>query len=408
MARKWTDEWVKELEHPRPGEPERVFYDPTLNQHRLVVKRTKKVFEVQADQPRRFWQNGKRKTFVVQTGDTIDTTIECSRERAAVSLGRIRKGEDPRGRPAERETTLAGAWGEFKKRSALKKSTLRAYESSYDRCLEKWASTTLRTLVNNPRMARDEHAAIIKSRGPAEADHSLRLLRAIYRHAAKLDTTLPGDRNPCSAVDWCGDKKREGAAIPAATMPLWRREIQALREDSPIRAGFHVLCLRLGTRPGELARAKWADVDWKRRVLVVPESKTFLYEVPLTKQCIAELKKLEDARALNKNGSDFVFPSRVGRRALGHIARFTEPKGTLCFSGNSGRHTHHTLGTRLGVKEIVLDVLEGRSLQKAGAAGRGYIDRIELGPELRGAQESINREIDRLPSAKVRQNTSSQ
>jgi hypothetical protein len=126
MARKWTDEWVRELEHPGPGDPERVFYDPTLNKHRLVVKRTKKVFEVQADQPRRFWDNSKRKTFVVQTGDAIDTTIECSRERAAVSLGRIRKGEDPRGRPAERETTLAGAWEEFSKRGDLRKSTLRA------------------------------------------------------------------------------------------------------------------------------------------------------------------------------------------------------------------------------------------------------------------------------------------
>jgi hypothetical protein len=60
----------------------------------------------------------------------------------------------------------------------------------------------------------------------------------------------------------------------------------------------------------------------------------------------------------------------------------------------------------LGINELVLDVCEGRTLLKSGMAGRGYIDRGELGPKVREAQETINREIDRLFSEKNRQKTS--
>ena len=41
----------------------------------------------------------------------------------------------------------------------------------------------------------------------------------------------------------------------------------------------------------------------------------------------------------------------------------------LSHSGNQMRHTHHTVGVLLGVDELILDVIEGRSLLKVGAAG---------------------------------------
>jgi integrase len=401
MAKRWTDEWVRSLEHPDSGEPERVFHDPTLSGHRLVVKKTRKVFEVQADQPRAFWTDGKRRTFVVQTGDALDTTIDRSRERAIVVLSRIRKGEDPRDRSPERETTLGGAWEEFKKRGDLGPRTLAMYEGAWKRCLSKWKEDTLRHLVENPRLSRDEHAAITEAKGPSEADHAMRLLRSIYRHAARLDTTLPGDRHPCSAVEWHGDKTRKDAAIPAKQMPTWKRQVEAVRNESPLRAAFQVLLLRLGCRPGELASAKWEQVDFELKLFWIPVSKTEEYEIPLSPQAIAEFKALLDARSLNRPGDDFIFPARGKDR---HLKRFKDER--LSHSSNSMRHSHKTIGTILGITELVLDVCEGRTLLKSGMAGRGYIDRGELGPKVRQAQELINREIDRLFSAKVRQKIS--
>src|SRR5262249_53975761 len=96
-----------------------------------------------------------------------------------------------------------------------------------------------------------------------------------------------------------------------------------------------------------------------------------------------------------EEGNNHVFPSRMGKRGRGHIVQFSE-KGRLSHYSYSMRHTHHTIGTRLGIKEPVLDPLEGRSILRSGLAGRGYIDVHELGPEIRDAQERINAEIDRL------------
>jgi integrase len=397
MAKKaWTDEWVRELPHPREGEPERVYRDPSVAGHRLTVTRNRKKFEVQAKWPKRL---GGR-TFVVITGDGLDCSIESAREAATTMLARIRKGEDPRGRSAEKETTLGGAWDKYCVRGDLRPKTRAMYEGMFRRNLENWKDVSLRTLVMKPTQAHDEHKAITKRAGPSEADHAMRLLRSIYRHAARLDTSLPGDRNPTSAVEWHGDKKRKDAAIPAKQMPAWKKQLESVRKKSPLRGAYQMLLVRMGCRPGELAEAEWSQVDWKRKALWIPISKTEAYEIPLSPQAIAEFKKLLEARVLNAEGKDHVFPARMGKRGKGHLAQYIEPKETLSHSSGSGRHTHHTIGTRLGIKEIVLDLMEGRTILKSGAAGRGYIDAHELGPELRAAQESINQEIDRLFAGK--------
>ena len=400
MARiaRWTDEWVLEQKHPETGE--HIFPDPTVAKHRLVVKKTKKVFEVQSDRPLQF---GPRKTYVVQTGVAPLCNVAEARKRAVDVLKLIAGGHDPHPKVETRPavTTLGAAWAEYQTRSDIRTSTMRTYESSYRRKLAIWTDMALQDLVMNPAMVRDEHRRITKVLGPADANHAMRLLRSIYRYAARLDTSLSRVRHPCEAVEWNKDKKREGAAIPSTMMPTWAAQIEIMREVSPLRASFHMLNLRLGTRPGELARAKWSDVDWEREVLTLPETKTHLVEVPLTQQCIAELKetRAQTLRTLVYETSNYIFPAR-GK--AGHLKQFSEAKQTLSHAGNCGRHTHHTLGIIAGVDDLTLDVLEGRSLLKAGAgAGRGYIERIELGPKIRAAQQAINNRIDALLSGKI-------
>jgi integrase len=153
-----------------------------------------------------------------------------------------------------------------------------------------------------------------------------------------------------------------------------------------------MLCLRLGTRPGELAARKTSDIDYARKILTLPTTKTFLVEVPLTLQCIEELERARKAAEILYPGSEFIFPARAGA----HLSRFTERKNVLAYSGNTGRHTHQTLAAVLDIPELVRDVLEGRTLLKAGLAGRGYIERSELGPKVRDAQQAINDKIDEL------------
>jgi integrase len=158
-----------------------------------------------------------------------------------------------------------------------------------------------------------------------------------------------------------------------------------------------MLCLRLGARPGDLVRARWRDIDWKRKVMAMPDTKGKPYEIPLTLQSLKELRKLGNIPAPNKDLTvDFIFPSpRIGKND-GHMVNWLEPKAVLSHSGNCGRHTHHTIGAGLEINELILDVLEGRSIMKAGLPGRNYVDQGELGRNIRMAQQRINREIDRM------------
>ena len=103
MATKWTNSWVRNLPHPKPGEPPDIYPDPVLNGHRLVVRPTVKVFEFQRDRP---LQYGPRKTYKVQTGDYLTTTVEQSRTATIEGLSRIARGEDPRARSLEPSATL--------------------------------------------------------------------------------------------------------------------------------------------------------------------------------------------------------------------------------------------------------------------------------------------------------------
>jgi integrase len=389
----WTDEWVRHVPYPATGET--VFHDPQVSGHRFVITKSRKIFEVQRDRPRRF---GPRKTFKVQTGDALTTAVEQARKNAVAALGQIAKGLSPH--PAKEKpvvTTLRSAWKEFKGRNDLRPRTLTLYGDTYERSLKQWENETLATLAANPVMARDKHRSISETRGKRVANMAMTLLRAIHRHAARLDTSLSFERHPCTAVEFHNEKPREGAAIPAGELAGWFEQLEALRANSPIRASYHALCLRLGARPGELAARQWSDVDFDRKILTFPETKTHLVEMPLTEQCITELNRLKQVTRVLYPRSTHVFPARDGK----HLSRFTEAKETLAYSGNCGRHSHHTIGVVLGIEELVLDALEGRTLLKAGLAGRGYIDRTELGPKIRAAQQLINDRIDELAKSAI-------
>lgn len=75
----FTDEFIARLPHPGRGQGEWIYPDPLLPRHRLVVKRRRKVLEIQADRPKRF---GERRTYVVKTGAAPGTKVEDARKRA--------------------------------------------------------------------------------------------------------------------------------------------------------------------------------------------------------------------------------------------------------------------------------------------------------------------------------------
>ncbi|MGH7175224.1 MAG: hypothetical protein ACREGR_02610 [Minisyncoccia bacterium] len=387
-ALKFSDEWVAALKHPARGEPENIFPDPTLPKMRLVVSRNKKTFEVQAERPKRY---GPRKTYKVQVGDAPMAKVHEARAKAIVVLRDISEGKVPSVAQAP-VTTLGAAWERFKSRGDFAPATLKGYESGYRRRLSHWNDMALQTLSHQPMLAEDLHKKITDAGHGTDANRALKLLRAIYFDAAQRDRNLSREHHPCTSVRWATERPRE-AAIPSALLPTWAIQLEKLREISPIRASYHKLCLLLGTRPGELARAKWSDYDAARGVLVMPDTKTDLYEIPLSTHAMAEFERAREVGKMLYPDSDWIFPADS---TSGHLARSDEPKKKLSHTGNAGRHTFKTQATILGVPDLHSDVLQGRSLLKAGLAGRGYIGRAELTEPLRKASQMINDEMERL------------
>jgi hypothetical protein len=166
--------------------------DPLLHRHRLTITATRKRFEIQAERPKKF---GPRKTYVRTVGIAPMMSVAEAREKATAMLARIDAGKDPAGY----ENTLGEAWERLRERSDLKPRTLKVYAGSYDRCLSLWASTSLRTLSDNPVMAEELHRKLTHERGPIQANHALQLLRIIYRSQAKRDRTLVLGHHPARA-----------------------------------------------------------------------------------------------------------------------------------------------------------------------------------------------------------------
>src|SRR5262245_43139337 len=381
-----------------------IIKDPLLRGHRLTIKRRTKSFEIQIERPRAL---GPRKTYVLVTGTAPFTKIEAARKKAIDLVNAIKEGKDPT--ESGERVTVAAAWERFKSRPGLRPRSLRSYESLYKRYLVALADTPLATLSAQPAIAEDLHAKLTKEGkkekgSPVDANRALQLLRAIYRDAARRDRALVREHHPCTSIRWNAEEPAaEEKFIPPKMMPFWSKQLDKLRKTNPWRASYQMLLLRLGCRPNELAVAKWEHIDMEDYVLVVPESKTFLYEIPLSPQIVAELETWRGIIKKLYPDSPYICPPTFAEAAH---PRFTERKTVLAFSGSAGRTTHHSIGVALGMAESTIDVIEGGTLKKTGAlaAGRHYLSRSALGPAAKKAQRAINNEIDRLLEQKAKSN----
>ncbi len=157
----------------------------------------------------------------------------------------------------------------------------------------------------------------------------MRLLRAVHRHAAKGDLSLSRERHPCIAVEWNPEEPAQ-RAIPFDLLPCWAVQADEVRNQNPVRAAFHRLCLFTGMRPGELQRAEWKDLNLTRRVLVLHKTKTGgSIEIPLTLQIVRELRRARDAGRVLYPTSPFVFS---GHSKSGHLVNsmpYTDPSGAM-------------------------------------------------------------------------------
>jgi integrase len=371
-----------------------VIRDPVVPRLRCEIKRTKKSFVIQMDRPPQF---GPRKTHVVVLGEAPIMTIEAARTKALETMRAIADGKDPNA--SGKLMTLEQAWEKFKARPALRMRTLRGYESLWTRCLSSLATTPLATLSAQPAIAAEWHGELSHKTGPTDANRAAQLLRAVYKYVAKGDRSLLEEQHPCTSIEM---NKEERAAddkfIPYDAWENHSKQIKALRKKNQWRASYQMLLLRMGCRPNELTSAKLADI--KDDVIAITASKTGAYVVPLCPQIKAELNTMRALMGKLYPKSEYICPPSF---ATATHPRYTEKKATLAYSGSSGRTTHYSIATALGIDPRVIYLMEGRYLNKNAVLGAGvnYLATHSLGPAAKAAQKKINDRIDKLLAGKM-------
>jgi integrase len=239
--------------------------------------------------------------------------------------------------------------------------------------LPKWGKWTLAEMSSSPRAVKDWHTELTKRAGSTSSNHAARVLRATYRHAAKLSRDLPM-HDPTSGVRWNKETPRQ-AGMNFSDFPKWFAAWQLI--ESPTRKAFAMLGLLTGIRPGELSRLKWADVSPRSRSITIRATKSgHDVVIPMSAAIAGALRLARDAV---DEPSEWVFPAR-GR--TGHLMQFAEP--TLPAFGHALRHVFRDVALAAGVDEFQTRLLQGHSLR--GVSAR-YLTRaiISSGMSLRAA-----------------------
>ncbi|MCB1773856.1 MAG: site-specific integrase [Gammaproteobacteria bacterium] len=149
------------------------------------------------------------------------------------------------------------------------------------------------------------HSRIGKS-ASYEANRTVALLSKMFELARLWGFVPDSHPNPARGIDKFREEKRDRWVTPEE-LPTLAEAINAESNDTARAAIW--LYLLLGVRKSELLRAKWADIDFERCELKLPETKAGrVHYVPLSPPALAILKSIPRVE-----GNPYVLPGRKPR-----------------------------------------------------------------------------------------------
>jgi len=318
------------------------------------------------------------------------TQGKIARIEALEQIKAVRDGID-----TKRQVTLGEAWTDYRARLVRRIAdgrqsdlTLVAYEDKMNRLLlPAWRDWPLRDLSDDAAGVAERHREITRAHGPYSANHAMRALRAVYRHARKtrLERGLPAEL-PTDAVQWNRETRRS-TGMSQRELAGWHSQLRAL--PNPVRQEFHLFMLLSGSRPDALRRARWADLDVARRALHFPDPKggaQRAFYMPLSRamlQCLWRARRA--GRFMHGHAArTYIFPADT---PVGCIAETKERRTVLSKWGVDLRQTYRTAALACALGEMDVHILMNHSL---GGVSAGYITPSAIMDHLRAQQEKVS------------------
>ncbi len=210
---------------------------------------------------------GKRGTVFKRLGFWPRMNVADARRAALQEAARVAAG---RPQPGKRDAiTLDAATADYIESLKVRGKKSARFVASLMRIhlLPDFGRFTLAELSDAPALLRDHHLKISKTK-PVAANRVMSILSAIYRHASRLDRSLP-PASPISAVRFNREEPKQ-SAMPFSEFPAWRESVETLPS---IRQGYYRLLLFCGMRGGELQRLTWSDVNLRTRSITLRQRK---------------------------------------------------------------------------------------------------------------------------------------
>ena len=175
------------------------------------------------------------------------------------------------------------------------------------------------------------HAKIGTKEGkPYEANRVRELVARMFELGRQWGFLPEDHRNPTQGIADFREVKRDRWVTPEELPRL----AQAINEEPNETARFALwLYLLTGARKSELLRAKWADVDWTRAELRLPETKAGrVHHIPLSAPALALLREVPRVE-----GNPFILVGRGPRGASAeekamrpaHLVNISKPWGRV-------------------------------------------------------------------------------
>ncbi|WP_224984043.1 tyrosine-type recombinase/integrase [Geomonas agri] len=359
------------------------FLDKAGTRHRGA-----RVFYVQTDvmDPAK----GKFVTRKAKVGAFGEFTPEEARGKARLLLQDLRAGKPvvPSNVP-----TLARMMEIHLTDKAFGPRTESAYRSDIPAKFPTWLDMPLSEIAKiPPSVMIDRFKDVENNNGPMAAKNAFGKLQAILNYAmVKFPSVV--QVNPCSVIGQAGlwpETKSRNDCLRGNDFKIFSGGLggfNAITQDA------YRFCLYHGLRNREAAGLRWEFVDFGNETLTLPETKTKILHVPLSRQSLAILQRRQTE---NPKGNPFVFPSLYAnnKSKTGHVALkadLLQFRTGLKLTVHGLRRSFITIGKKLHFHEEA-DRLTNHA--DGSVTGKHY-DGREV-DDLRGPLQAIANEIERL------------
>ena len=256
-----------------------------------------------------------------------ELTLEQARQRAAEYTSAARKGIDlyedeiaSRGARAARLTfnEVAAKWIDLHVKPKRSERTAYDYEANLRRYLKPTFGKRTPDTISRAEVT-ELHGGMADR--PKAANYAIVTGKAMMNFAIKNDLVPKGTGNPFAGIELYPEEGRERflSADEIGHIGTAIRDLENEGRLSPWTAAALRLLMLTGARSGEIKTCKWEFVDFDRKALLLPKSKTGRKTIHLNPPAVAILQALPRV-----NGNAYVIVGQINSEPIATLRQAWE------------------------------------------------------------------------------------